>query len=29
VRADLGDDGGAKGHVRHEVAIHDVHLERS
>jgi len=27
MRADLGDDGGAKGHVGHKVAIHDVDVQ--
>lgn len=27
VRADLGDNGGAEGDVRHEVAIHDVDVQ--
>jgi len=26
VGADLGDDRGAKGHVGHEMAVHDVDL---
>lgn len=29
VRADLGDDRGAKGHVGDEVAVHDVDLGES
>jgi hypothetical protein len=28
VGADLGDNGGTKGHVGHEVAVHDVDLGR-
>lgn len=27
VRADLGDDGSAKGDVRNEVAVHDVYVQ--
>lgn len=27
VRADVGDDGGADGHVGDEVAVHDVDME--
>ena len=29
VGANLGDNGGAKGHVWHEMAVHDIHLETS
>lgn len=27
VTADLGDHWGAKGHIRNEMAIHDIHME--
>lgn len=27
VRADLGDDGGAEGDVRHKVTVHDVDVQ--